>query len=183
MNVSGVTPSPSTSSRRPVYALSGEGLDALEKEVIALFVDLARMLGLPPSYGEIYGLLYTATRPLSFTDIHERLTLSKGAVSIGLQALRTIGAVRPADDGPDWRREHFVAETELRTLMAAFLRNSIEPQLKEGMSRLETIKTDHQAALAGTTDDAVLFRERIERLHAWHRRGATVLPMISKFLG
>jgi HTH-type transcriptional regulator, glycine betaine synthesis regulator len=140
-------------------------------------------VGLPPSYGEIYGLLYTATRPLSFTDIHERLTLSKGAVSIGLQALRTIGAVRPADDGPDWRREHFVAETELRTLMAAFLRESIEPQLNQGLARLKAIKANHESALAGSTDDAALFRERLERLQSWHHRGSTVLPLISKFLG
>lgn len=170
-----------TASRRPVYVLSGEGLKDVETEMLALFVELAQMLALPRSYGEIYGLLFVATRPLSFTDIYERLELSKGAVSLGLQALRSIGAVLQAE-GPDWRRDHFIAEIDLRKLTAGLLNHAIQPQLRRGLERIDSIKSCYGAALAGDTKDARIFRERLEKLACWHRKGEGLFPMVTSIL-
>ncbi len=50
-------------------------------------------LGLPKSYGEVYGLLYASANPLSFAEIHQRISLSKGSVSGGLKALKEFGAI------------------------------------------------------------------------------------------
>ncbi len=65
---------------------------AFEDEIVRYFATLAGTFGLPRSHGEIYGLLFGSTQPLSFTDIVARLDLSKAAVSLGLPALRDIGA-------------------------------------------------------------------------------------------
>src|SRR4051812_20709987 len=104
-------------------------LQAIEDELIAHFADLAGAFGFPRSYGQIYGLLYASARPLSFTDIQERLKLSKGSVSQGLKTLRDAKAIRPAE-GADWRREHFAPETELRQLLAGFMADAVLPRVE-----------------------------------------------------
>ncbi len=159
-----------------------EGVAELENEIIDHFAHLAVMLAQPKSYGQIYGLLFASTRPLSFTDIVERLDLSKGSVSLGLKALRSVGAIRPAE-GADWRREHFVAETELRMLIAGLLRESIQPQLKAGVGRVETMRSRHRSLLAARNGAGKELQGRLEKLHSWHRKGGTLLPLIAKFLG
>ncbi len=169
---------PSTSRAR-----SGDrAIEAIENELVEHFADLASMLAQPRSYGQIYGLLFASTRALSFTDIVERLDLSKGSVSQGLHALRAVGAIRPAE-GADWRREHFVAETELRPLIGGLLKQSIEPQLKQGLTRVGAIKSRHRTLLGVRNGDGRLLHQRLERLHGWHRRGGALLPLIAKFLG
>ena len=56
-----------------------------ESEVIAIFVQMTQVLGVPRSLGEIYGLLFATPQPLSFQDIADRLKLSKGSVSQGYE--------------------------------------------------------------------------------------------------
>jgi DNA-binding transcriptional regulator GbsR (MarR family) len=161
---------------------ASHGVTELENEIADHFSELAALIAQPKSYGQIYGLLFASTRPLSFTDIVERLELSKGSVSQGLKALRAVGAIRPADGG-DWRREHFVAETELRKLIAGFLQESIQPQLKQGLARVESAKHRHRSLLSARNGQGKALQGRLEKLHSWHRKGDSLLPLISKFLG
>jgi hypothetical protein len=58
---------------------------------------LVQVLGVPKSVGQIYGLLYASLEPLSFSDIVERLEISKGSASQGLQLLRSLGAIKLAE--------------------------------------------------------------------------------------
>jgi DNA-binding transcriptional regulator GbsR (MarR family) len=166
----------------PHLAAGGEAavFAEIEQELVEHFVELASIVGLPRSYGEIYGLLYASRRPLSFADIHERLALSKGSVSQGLRALREIGAVRPIETGDD-RREHFVAETELRRLLAGFVSRGLRPRLKTGIERIERLRLRHRNA--GKSEDARLLGMRLDKLQSWHRKGGMLLPIITKFLG
>src|ERR1051325_10337814 len=101
-------PSASSAADAVPRGLEGQdGLNQLERDFVGIFVGLAGALGLPRSYGEIYGVLYASPRALSFTDLQGKLGLSKGSISQGLKALREVGAVRSAE-GDDPRREHFV---------------------------------------------------------------------------
>ena len=56
-----------------------------------------QIFGVPKSVGQIYGLLYASPLPLGFSDIVERLEISKGSASQGLQLLRSLGAVKLAE--------------------------------------------------------------------------------------
>jgi len=60
-------------------------LAPVELEVIQIFVQIAQVLGLPKSVGEIYGLLFCAMEPLNFDEIMRRLTISKGSTGQGRQ--------------------------------------------------------------------------------------------------
>ena len=54
-------------------------LDPLERQVVAFFVDGVRVLGLPRSIGEIYGLLFISQTALSLDDLVNRLRYRKAS--------------------------------------------------------------------------------------------------------
>lgn len=148
----------------------------------ALFGDLTPLLGLPASYGQIYGLLYGSVRPLSFGEIEAKLELSKGSVSQGLRALREVGAVRLHPE-IDTRRDYFSPETELRQLVAAFLRESVQPHVGRGAARLAALKKS-LAAQSGLAPEERRFQaDRLEKLRSWHRQAGLLLPIVAKLLG
>ena len=64
---------------------------------MAFFSEVVQVFGVPKSVGQIFGLLYATPEPLSFSDIVERLEISKGSASQGLQLLRSLGAIKLAE--------------------------------------------------------------------------------------
>ena len=154
-------------------------MTALECEVVELFVHLAGMLKLPRSVGEIYGLLFISPGPLPMDELMARLNISKGSTSQGLKHLRGIGAVR-AVYVPGDRRDHYQAETELRNLAAGFIREQVQPELKEGVQRIHKIR-DCYEAMPDDQKEKVL-SERVTKLEAWHSRISRALPMLLKLV-
>ena len=67
---------------------------AIDERIISFFQDGAKILGLPKSVGEIYGLLFASPKPLTMLDLIDQLGISKGSASQGLRMLRALGAVR-----------------------------------------------------------------------------------------
>jgi DNA-binding transcriptional regulator GbsR (MarR family) len=86
-------------------------MDPLECQVVAMFVDGVRVLGLPRSIGEIYGLLFISQTGLSLDDIVQRIGISKGSASQGLRTLKSLGAVRETDGGADRRVASFASKS------------------------------------------------------------------------
>ena len=113
-------------------------LQPAEIEVIHLFIQFAATLGQPRSVAEIYGLLFVSHLPLTLQDLKERLGISLGSTSQGLQFLRELGAVRVVEI-PNSRRTHFAAVAELRNLAGSFLRQQISTHLNDSETRLERI--------------------------------------------
>lgn len=153
-------------------------LTSLETEVIGLFVHLARLLSVPKSVAEIYGLLFIAVEPLAMEDIIERLNLSKGSASQGLKLLRGLGAVQVVYVGGK-RNDHYEAETELRKLVDGFLKDKIEPHFHTGGERLSRIESLVNEAHP-TNGDVVL--ARLEKLKRWKQTGREFLPLALKCL-
>ena len=155
-------------------------LDHLERQVVAFFVDGVRVLGLPRSIGEIYGLLFISQTALSLDDLVQRLHISKGSASQGLRMLKSLGAVREATGGAD-RRTYYQPAIELKRLAGGFIREQIRPHLESGKTKI--------TRLAKTTQDIddparrKFLSERVERLETWMRSGGKVLPVLQKLLG
>ncbi|MDB6078791.1 MAG: hypothetical protein JWO82_2538, partial [Akkermansiaceae bacterium] len=100
--------------------------DSLEMQVVQVFVDGVRVLGLPRSLGELYGLLFISPEPLALDDLVSRLGISKGSASQGLRALKDLGAVKEIDvEGA--RRTYFEADIDLKRLVGGFIREQIRP--------------------------------------------------------
>lgn len=156
------------------------GLTILQRQVVDFFVDGVRVLGLPRSLGEIYGLLFISNEPLSLDDLVCDLGISKGSVSQGLRTLRTLGAVREAPGNGD-RRTYYEPAVDLKRLVGGFIREQVRPHLDSGKTKLQSI-----ADTASQTADPVareFFNDRIERLESWMKRGRQVLPLLQKMLG
>lgn len=148
-------------------------LTPLEVDTIDLFVRIAHVLGLSKSVGEIYGLLFISDTPSPLDRIRNKLNMSSGSASQGIRMLRNVGAVRttyvPAD-----RRDHYLAETDLRRIINGFLREKIVPGLMvhERLERLSKLLEDIPASRRP------LVEERIRILEHWHERARAVLPMV-----
>ncbi len=141
--------------------------------------EAAQQFGLSNSVGQIFGVIYGSPLPLAFTDVLTSLKLSKGSVSMGLRFLRELGAIKVVAVAGD-RRELFVAETELRRLMAGVVQTRLREPLQTGAQRLKAIE-DRFAT--GDEPDREFLRQRLDSLRAWHSKVLYFLPLVQKFLG
>jgi DNA-binding transcriptional regulator GbsR (MarR family) len=155
-------------------------LSSLERQVIDVFVDAVKVIGLPKSLGEIYGLLFFSPNALSLDDVVRKLKLSKGSASQGLRMLRELGAVKEAE-GQGSRRTLYVPDVDLKRLVGGFIREQVRPHLESGKGKVvKLIKhADHE-------EDAELqkfYKRRLKKLDSWVSRGRVVLPIIQRVLG
>ena len=161
-------------------AKAREGLNSLELEVIDIFVSIVRMLGIPKSVAEIYGLLFVSPEPLPLDGIVDRLRISKGSVSQGLKLLRAFGGVKTTYVAGD-RRDHYVAEIELKMLVAGFMRGEIQPRLENGKQRLVHVE-EIQEQLNAEDRRKNFYGVRVRKLKQWHDRSQGLLPLLSSML-
>jgi len=161
---------------------SSPELDPLERQVVEVFVDGVRVLGLPRSIGEIYGLLFVSRSPLSLDDLVRRLNISKGSASQGLRMLKSLGAVSEAiGNGNAERRTYYEPAVELKRLVGGFIREQIRPHLESGKTKIGRL-----AEISHTVEDPEqrkFLSERVSRLEQWMRSGSKVLPILQKILG
>jgi len=168
----------SSASSRKELKTSTKVLNPFQREAVELFVGAFAVLSLPRSLGEIYGLLYSSEEPLAFDDLVGRLELSKGSVSEGLRLLRSLGAVTLISV-PDSRKDYFTAETSLRRLAGGYIRDRIEPYLRGGETRIETLRK-----VSDTKPSRSEFQQkRINQLLSWHRFFSKVLPIFKALAG
>lgn len=153
-------------------------LSSLEVEVIDLFISLVRMLGLPKSVGELYGLLFISPEALPMDALMERLNMSKGAASQGLKLLRSFGAVKTSYVAGD-RRDHYLAEFDISRFATGFIKGELQPHLDSGLLRLQRMEELVAQSPASSKEVA---ENRLARLRHWHEKGQAMLPWILKFL-
>jgi DNA-binding transcriptional regulator GbsR (MarR family) len=157
-------------------------IDSIEREALAVFVDGVRVLGLPPSIGEIYGLLFISQAPLSLDDLVKRLKISKGSASQGLRTLKSLGAVRETNgNGNGERRTYYEPAVELKRLVGGFIREQIRPHLESGKTKINRLAATAQEV--EDRDERQFLSDRVDRLENWLRSGGRVLPIIQRILG
>jgi len=172
-----VAPVKVTSQNRP--AAPNPAWSRLEAEVIGLFVQLSRIIGLPRSYAELYALLFLSPRPLTMDEMIQRLGISKGSASQGLNFLRKAGAIRMAHL-PGRRAAQYEAIAELRHLAAGFLQDQILPQVEDSQDRLDQIAG--MVAKLPAKDRAQASR-KITMLQSWGKQTRQFLPMVVEMMG
>ena len=175
---------------------------AFETEMVAFFVDAAELLGVPKSVAAIYGIVFASPEPLSFSEIEERLVVSKGSVSQGLRVLREVGAIKEASvsevsasnsesqtSNSDLQspksvraykgRDRFVPDMELRKLVKHFLETRLQSQLESGSGRLEQLEANIPTA---NPEYAALLRDRTKYLSSWNKKARALMPIAKTFL-
>jgi DNA-binding transcriptional regulator GbsR (MarR family) len=154
-------------------------LTPIEIDTIDFFVRLASLFHISRSIGEIYGLLFASPQPVSADYVREKLRISAGSASQGLRLLRTVGAVK-VTYVPGERRDFYVAETHLRTIVAGVIRERIVPQLSDQDDRLARL-----AELLGELPESNRgpLEERIRSLHNWRQKAGAILPTLVERIG
>src|ERR1019366_1361546 len=117
-----------TSSKKSMQRHPAEPLNQLTIEIIDFFVRLSPLLGQPRSVAVIYGLLFSSVRPLDLNEVIERLRLSRGSASQGLNALLRLGAARRTYLAGR-RTIHYEAVADLGCVIVRLLRERIPPEL------------------------------------------------------
>lgn len=153
-------------------------LSELEIEAIEMFINFLKLIGLPKSVGEIYGLLFVSTKPLSMEDLMDRLKISLGAASQGLKLLRSVGAVKVIYT-PGERRDRYIADLELSRFATSFIKEELNPRMDRA---LERIKRMEKLAETMTPEEQKASFQKIERLKHWLVRGQKMMPWILRFL-
>lgn len=146
--------------------------------MIDVFIRAASLIGLPRSIGEIYGFLYCSEKPVSFEELSDGLSISRGSVSQGLKVLRQIGAVKTFYVAKS-RKDHLVAELSMRRLVGGFLRDQFFPHLESGGDRLKEL----EALIDPSAPWADHATSQLKRLHVWHSRTQALIPLIMTALG
>ncbi len=160
---------------------AGNGkLTSLQQQVVDFFVDGVRVLGLPRSLGEIYGLLFIVAEPLSLDDLVRLLGISKGSASQGLRTLRALGAVRETGKSGE-RRTYYEPAVELKRLVGGFIREQVRPHLDSGKEKIRRLQETADRSVDPAERE--FFTDRIDRLEAWMKRGGQVLPVLQRILG
>ena len=153
-------------------------LGELEVEAIEMFINFLRLIGLPKSIGEIYGLLFVAPKPMAMDEIMARLDISLGAASQGLKLLRSFGAVRVVYERGD-RRDHYVADLELSRFATVFIKDELQPRIDMAAERIKRMEA---ALLELPRKERRATAERIERLKHWLDKGQKILPWFIRFM-
>ncbi|NUA27313.1 GbsR/MarR family transcriptional regulator [Cupriavidus basilensis] len=107
-------------------------LSPLIQRFVLHFGEMGSRWGINRTVGQIYALLFTASRPLNADEIAEALGFSRSNVSIGLKELESWNLVKLSHQPGD-RREYFSAPDDVwaifRTLAEERRRREIDPTL------------------------------------------------------
>ncbi len=156
----------------------------LEHELIEYFISFVQLLGMPKSVGEICGLLFMATKPLSMDAVVARLRISKGSAGSGLSLLRELGTVQRVSMEGDGR-DRFVPDLDLVKVVGVFFRQKLPARLESVMERLDRMegcarRRVDEAEGSGEDEQGVLIRVRA--LQVWQARDQKVLPLLLRLL-
>ena len=164
---------------RPARKVARRRLSAAQREIVQVCEGAVLQFGFSRSVGQIFGVVYCSSEPLTFADVAARLELSNGSVSQGLRFLREFGAIKRVSMPGD-RRELFAAETELRRLLLGALQTRLREPLESGSERLKALK---KRLRTSSEPNREFLSQRLDSLHAWHRKALLILPLVQRFLG
>jgi len=157
---------------------SSAGLLLYEREFIDVVVELGKIIGLPKSVSQIYGLLLISVQSLSMEEISHRLNISLGSCSQGLKILRQVSGVTVEINESD-RRDRFVAELNFRRIVSNILLEELRPRLTSTADRLESI--------SGMLGDLSEYKReevsgRLNAIRKLNSRANRIFPLVSKLL-
>ncbi len=136
-------------------------LPPLKQKFVLHFGEMGSRWGINRTVGQIYAMLYVASRPLNADELGEALAFSRSNVSMGLKELQSWGLVRLIHQ-PNDRREYFQAPEDVwtifRTLAAERRKREIDPtlsMLRDALMEQPAVAEDIHA------------QERMRQMHAF----------------
>ena len=154
------------------------------KQIRNRFVDgmgeISHFWGLSVIMGQMYGILYLSTEPLTADGIAEELVISKGNVSMTLKNLDRWGMVRKSRQKGD-RKEYYEAEPNF---VKIFLNIMSERRNRDFNRSLRTVG-DCLASLASAdkSKETAFMRERLSNMHRFFKTLDASVATLLKLVG
>lgn len=118
-------------------------LSPQEEPIVQCFAQLSQVFRLPVSTGKVFGLLFAHPAGLGFTEIRQKLEISKPSVSHALRFLRDIKAIyREAD--AQGAGHHYRTQGQGSLIVKGFFQSELSPVLEQELRRLEAIPKSEQ---------------------------------------
>jgi DNA-binding transcriptional regulator GbsR (MarR family) len=113
-------------------AKPADAVDSVERDFVELWGSMSSLWGVNPTMARIHGVLFITGRLMTADDIMERLTISRGNVSMNVAKLLEWGLVRRVHQPGD-RREYYGSLGDVwemfTTVAAQRKRREIDPLL------------------------------------------------------
>jgi DNA-binding transcriptional regulator GbsR (MarR family) len=145
-------------------------LTDVQFDIIDICVRASQALGLPRSIGEIFGLIFSSPRPVSFDDVVQSLGISSGSASHGLRKMCRLGIIRTCYVPRD-RRDHYTFEASFRNLALALLEENLLVHVCWADDRIERLKQK-------VTDDGFTnqtLADRVNTLSNWNAQARSAM--------
>ena len=163
------------------YLLSSKA----KQEMVELCCRLTQILGLPRSTGQIFGLLYFSSSPLSLGQVCEMLGISKASASTGTRQLATWGALRKVWI-PGERKDYYEALSDFGQLLRGGYGTIVKPRMSSSIIRLKKIEDSLNDDLKSniiTTEDHKFIKSRLDKIKKGHNKLIRFAPIIEKMIG
>jgi DNA-binding transcriptional regulator GbsR (MarR family) len=145
---------------------------------------LCQLLSLPRTTGQIYGLLYLSTAPISLDDMVDLLGISKASASTGTRQLVHWGAIRSVWVPGD-RKDYFEAVSDLTALIRGGYTNFLKPRMESSERRLTSMEQHLDDDLKDgffTPEEHKICTERLKNLGKVHKKFRMAAPIAEKLL-
>lgn len=127
---------------------------------------ICNKFGLNNIMAQLYAILYLNNKPMSLTDMVERLKISKGSISINIRALERYGAVRRV-----WvkgsRRDYYEAENDISKVIIDRVRSMAQSRLSDVNDMVEAsfgALNSIDSSVREEQEAIIMLRQKLDRL-------------------
>lgn len=122
--------------------------------------------GFGKTTGEIFGVLYMSSEPLTLGEIAQALKVTKGNISVAIRNLEHLGMVRRSWQRGD-RKIYFTAENDFWKITRSVLEQRHKPEFDHSFHLIErSLALAHQSVPSQEKDDII---SRLDNLSSFYR--------------
>jgi DNA-binding transcriptional regulator GbsR (MarR family) len=162
--------------------MTNSAQDPFLSRFIALAGDMAEMVSFNRSLGQLYGLLYISSEPLSLEEIARTCQMSKGNASIHLRTLEAWNAVHSASK-TGTRKDYYTANTDIKALIAQRFQEGLSKRLELVRKRVDALQNDPRISAHLNQPQNSQWKKRLKDAEALMNRAEKALPILKQLIG
>jgi DNA-binding transcriptional regulator GbsR (MarR family) len=151
----------------------------IHESVIETMGRISSFWGFSKIMGQLYGLLYLSSKPLTLQEMAESLSISKGNVSINIRNLLRWNMVKRVWVKGD-RKDYYEAETDFWKIIRGVLREREKKEFSQALSSIGKLRQQtKELKRISKTADIAFTEERLKNLEEFI---ANMDKMVSVFI-
>ncbi|MDD5438832.1 MAG: hypothetical protein PHS37_01435 [Candidatus Omnitrophica bacterium] len=156
-----------------------EKLESAQDVFLGKINRICNKFGLNNVMAQLYAVLYLSNKPLSLTDMVERLKISKGSVSVNIRALERYNAVRRV-----WikgsRRDYYEAEQDIYKVIFDRIKSMAGSRLSEFEDMINSSCRAVDTVVPADSEDEEsikVFKRRLDTLKNLHHKAQSLFEL------